>query len=218
MIATVNKMRKSQKEKLVMKRIRSLKGFTLIELIMVILLLAVLAAVAIPNFQDFRTEARDSAVQGELGAIRAAIAIARASIALKEDTNVPLYPTAAEIQANAFNGSHPILNALPIDKKRIFTRGDIGPASPWPENPWSLSSLSPALKNTVINCNYVDTGTGFYPGPYVSLSRGFLVSYQVGWWVYAPIHYGWCYQPNTGEFWANSARNGGALGNTENYF
>ena len=83
---------------------------------MVILLLAVLAAVAIPNFQDFRTDARNEAVKGGLGNMRAAIAIARATITLKEDSNVPIYPTAIELQINAYNGSHPILNALPLEK------------------------------------------------------------------------------------------------------
>ena len=68
-----------------MKRLRSQAGFTLIELVMVILLLGILMTVAIPNFQDFRTEARNAATNAALGGIRSALAISRAAIALKED-------------------------------------------------------------------------------------------------------------------------------------
>ena len=51
------------------------RGFTLIELVVVIVILGILSAVAIPKFIDLSGNAQKAAVQGEAGALAAADAL-----------------------------------------------------------------------------------------------------------------------------------------------
>ena len=62
-------------------KIRDSKGFTLIELVMVIVILGILSAIAIPKFVDLTGEAKVGATKSGLGAIRSVIAIEYAKTA-----------------------------------------------------------------------------------------------------------------------------------------
>ena len=58
-----------------MTKIQRSKGFTLIELMIVVAIIGILAAVAIPKFADLVTKSKEASVKGSLGAVRSAVSI-----------------------------------------------------------------------------------------------------------------------------------------------
>lgn len=83
---------------------RNEKGFTLIELVMVIVLLGILAAIAIPKYIDLTTEAKKAAANGVLGAVRGAGAINHAA---KQVGQSPTLITTGTTLVGALDGGLP---------------------------------------------------------------------------------------------------------------
>ena len=65
------------------------KGFTMIELVVVIVLLGILSAMSIPKFLDLTDEAKQAVCDANVGAINSALAVNYASAAVNGNA---LYP------------------------------------------------------------------------------------------------------------------------------
>jgi len=72
-------------------------GFTLVELVIVIVVLGLLAAVAVPKFFDFTTDAKEAACKGALGGVRSAISNFHAYSVTPSGGGTPSWPTLAEL-------------------------------------------------------------------------------------------------------------------------
>ncbi|MFC1808637.1 type II secretion system protein [Candidatus Omnitrophota bacterium] len=62
-----------------MRSLVTRKGFSLIELVIVLVLIAILAAVAIPRFHNMQDNAQESSLRGTLGNVRSAIHLWRSN-------------------------------------------------------------------------------------------------------------------------------------------
>ncbi len=87
-----------------MVRVKNQKGFTLIELIMVIVILGILAAVAVPKFVDLSDNAKASACKANQAAIESAAAVKYAENAAAGNAQ---YPAEADLPALFPSGTLP---------------------------------------------------------------------------------------------------------------
>jgi len=169
------------------------KGFTLIEILMVILLIAVLALMGITQFQNYASDAKDATTKANLQVLRRAIATQNAQMRLRCSVTSTSPPPLANLSANDItNGASPCTTSQVTNQQdRSFVAGSI------PANPWG------SAQSNVISTSALTTSAQRATGNCAGGAR-------------AAADDGWCYNPTTGEIWANSAHNtGGSTGGSE---
>ncbi|MBF0299906.1 MAG: type II secretion system protein [Oligoflexia bacterium] len=139
------------------KLLNEQKGFTLVEILMVIVLISILAIVAVPQFMDFQFDAKKAKAK-ELGAnLRNAIANAKAIAVLRCNKNTNLWPTLADIQDN--NVKTNFCDKITESEKALIQAGL--PQNPFNRKATVINSALSGATNYNSCADTSDAGTGW---------------------------------------------------------
>ena len=131
------------------------RGFTLIELVVVIIILGVLAAVAVPRFTDMSDQARNAAAKGVAGAISSATSMNYAQRQVSNPNWIPVN------QANVCSGAvlGQLVQGVTLQNGANPT-GDQNFRIQASSNAGANGNCTAALNRSTAECRIRATGTG----------------------------------------------------------
>jgi general secretion pathway protein G len=136
-----------------MNRFREPKGFTLIELMLVVAIIGLLSSIAIPKFANLIIKSKEAAVKGHLGAFRSAISIYYAD-------NEGLYPQGFFSFTTKYIESIPRIGVPTWPSHRNGSDITGPPVTDWapvPGKPAPAWVFNPLVGELVVNCTHSDS-------------------------------------------------------------
>jgi len=167
------------------------KGFTLIELMIVVAIIGILAAVAIPKFAEMMERSRDGATKGNIGALKSAVSIYYGD----HEGTYPSDLTATFVQASSptsWNFIAKYIDNIPAVKSQGGNKLNNAYNNGTNKNPWGGGGQS---------SGYIFQGSSsFSTGLGNDLSAAPTIAN-------AATGYGYKYESATGLVWVNSTLN-----------